>query len=423
MKIFKYVLSAAVIAVLSLVQVSEASSVLTEKGYKLDKMLVFSRHNIRSPLTGAGSAADTMTPNKWFKWTAPTGQLSLHGGMAETSMGQYFRKYLEDESFMPENWRPEENQVRFYANSYQRTIATAQYFSSGMLPIANVPVERKKALNARDSVFLIDGEVRGEKLLDKIIEYNNTAYGQDSGKICAEVAGDISSWERVMNFKDSKYAKEKSMEKLDSSDLQFIPNKDGINYKGMLKEAFKTCDTLMMQYYEIPDNRMAAFGNEVTNEDWQHISHMLIVSCNVFWNNPYEAWFLSKNTLKEISNELNNEQRKFTFLCGHDTNLRTILINLEAEEYHLPETISYSTPIGGKIVVEKRIKDGIEYAAVNFVYASDKQIRNLEILDLDNPPMIYPIKLKGLTANEDGLYLFSDVQARINEAIHKYDAL
>ena len=130
-----------------------ASSQLTDKGYVLDKMLIVSRHNIRAPLSGPGSVPYRIKPNKWITWSAPAGELSLHGGVAETIMGQYFRKYLEDEGFMPENWQPADGQVRFYANSFQRTIATAQYFSTGMLPIANVRVERTLELNGSDPVF------------------------------------------------------------------------------------------------------------------------------------------------------------------------------------------------------------------------------------------------------------------------------
>jgi glucose-1-phosphatase len=45
-------------------------------------------------------------------------------------MGQYFRKWLEDEGLFPENYQPEEEDVRIYANAKQRTVATARFFTS-----------------------------------------------------------------------------------------------------------------------------------------------------------------------------------------------------------------------------------------------------------------------------------------------------
>ena len=45
---------------------------------------------------------------------------------------QYFRQWLVSEGLIPENWRPEGDAVRFYANAKQRTQATARYFSAGI---------------------------------------------------------------------------------------------------------------------------------------------------------------------------------------------------------------------------------------------------------------------------------------------------
>ena len=101
--------------------------------YKLTQVTVMSRHNIRAPLVSNGAANVIATPHEWFAWTANASELSLRGGVLETEMGQYFRKWLESEGLIPENYLPEEGEVRFYANSKQRTIATAQYFSSGFL--------------------------------------------------------------------------------------------------------------------------------------------------------------------------------------------------------------------------------------------------------------------------------------------------
>ena len=41
--------------------------------YQLQKVLVLSRHNIRSPL---GKTIDMLTPHPWFAWTSAPGELS-----------------------------------------------------------------------------------------------------------------------------------------------------------------------------------------------------------------------------------------------------------------------------------------------------------------------------------------------------------
>ena len=67
----------------------------TQGEYTLEQVVVLSRHNIRSPLSERGSVLDEITPHEWFAWTSKPAELSLRGAMLETTMGQYFRLWLE----------------------------------------------------------------------------------------------------------------------------------------------------------------------------------------------------------------------------------------------------------------------------------------------------------------------------------------
>ena len=114
---------------------------LSHDGYTLDQVVILSRHNIRSPLSGGDSLLGTITPHEWFEWSSAPSELSVRGGTSEAGMGQYFRKWLEQEGFFPENYHPTDEEVRIYANSKQRTIATAKFFSTGLLPTDDNGVE------------------------------------------------------------------------------------------------------------------------------------------------------------------------------------------------------------------------------------------------------------------------------------------
>ena len=85
--------------------------------YRLKEMVILSRHNIRSPLSGNGSVLQDLTSHTWFRWTSAPSELSLRGGQLETMMGQYFRQRLVADNLMTENYLPKEGEVRFYANS------------------------------------------------------------------------------------------------------------------------------------------------------------------------------------------------------------------------------------------------------------------------------------------------------------------
>ena len=121
--------------------------------YTLDKVLVLSRHNIRSPMSDSSFLLGGITPHTWFNWTSTPSELSVRGGTLETIMGQYFRKRLEAEGLFSENHQPEDGAVRFYANSKQRTIATSTFFSAGLLPVWDTPVETHVEYDTMDPVF------------------------------------------------------------------------------------------------------------------------------------------------------------------------------------------------------------------------------------------------------------------------------
>ena len=103
--------------------ISIANLAFAEQNYRLENVVIFSRHNVRSPTVSGSKILTQITSHKW-KWTAKPGELSLRGGLLETALGEYFRKYLESENFLPDNYSPAEGEVKFYANSRNRTMAT-----------------------------------------------------------------------------------------------------------------------------------------------------------------------------------------------------------------------------------------------------------------------------------------------------------
>ena len=171
--LFGTVFSTAVMAEAPAADAAAAAEESVSSDYTLAQMVVLSRHNIRSPLSEKGSMISEITPHEWFDWTSNAGELSLRGAMLETTMGQYFRLRLEKEGLFPENYLPKDGAVRFYANALQRTQATAHYFSTGLLPVAVVPVERHEEYNEADATFL------------PIINFMNEEYAAD---VSAEIA-------------------------------------------------------------------------------------------------------------------------------------------------------------------------------------------------------------------------------------------
>ena len=403
----------AILAIFFMVNVASVQAA----DYKMTGVVVLSRHNIRAPLTYNMSVLSKITPHKWFKWTSAPSELSMRGGEAETIMGQYFRKWLVSENLITENYFPAEGEVRFYANSRQRTIATAQFFSSGMFPVANVRVERKfsPSLEKRDPVFHVVLTLVNDEYIALANEQIQKMFAD---KVPTE---SYRLLEKVLDFKDSKMAKEEKRTHFrdDPVEVTFKLNQ-GLGIGGTLNIANMAADTLALQYYEEENPVKATFGHKLSLSDWQKISRIKDFYSDVAFTAPAVAVNVAHPLLQVMNEELSLD-RKFTFLCGHDSNIASVLASLDVEDYTLPQTIEGKTPIGVKFVIEKwRGADGIDYAKTELIYASTEQLRNKTTLTLDNPPMIYPIKFKGLTQNADGLYRLEDLQQRFQKAIDAY---
>lgn len=394
--------------------------------YTLKEVVILSRHSIRSPLSTNGSALSRLTPHQWINWTSASSELTLRGGVLETMMGQYFRKWLVDEGLFKENAVPTTDEVNFYANSMQRTIATAQYFSSGFMPLANVRVNHRYNASKMDPVFC----PRLTKVSDAFQQEALKQIAAMGGKkgivgINEKLKDSYAVTAKVLDLKDSPSCKSGETCAFDDYNTQFIFKLyDEPKMKGSLKLANSASDAFILQYYEEPDAKKAAFGHDITLSDWEKIAKIKDVYGDVLFTASIVAANVAHPLLVYLNDELNSAGRKFTFLCGHDSNIASVDAALGVDDYELPNSIEKKTPIGSKVVFEKwSDKSGKEFVAVNIVYQTTDQLRGLKMLSLDNPPMVYSLKLKGLTANADGLYTFEDVNGRFIEAIRAYDAI
>ena len=392
--------------------------------YKLKEVVILSRHNIRSPLSTNGSALSKMTPHEWTNWSSAASELTLRGGVLETEMGQFFRKWTIETGLFKDNYVPTIDEVNVYANSMQRCIATAQYFSGGFMPVANLRVNHRYVPSKMDPIFFPRLTKSTESFRTEAMKQINAMGGKEGlvgiNKSLKESYDLIA---KVLDMKQSEYYKKGEIKDFVNNDTQItleLNQEPGM--KGSLKNANSASDAFILQYYEEPDGMKAAFGHKLTTEDWTKIAKVKDVYGDVLFTAPIVAVNVAHPLLQYMYDELNDKDRKFTFLCGHDSNIASVDAALGVEEYSLPNSIEKKTPIGSKLVLEKWVDAaGKAYIAVNLVYQSTDQLKQMSLLDLQHAPQVFSLKLKGLNQNTDGLYTFEDVNARFLQAIRAYD--
>jgi glucose-1-phosphatase (G1Pase) len=403
----------------------QRSQAFKEK-YILKEAVILSRHNIRAPLSTKGSLLEKVTTHPWFEWTAGASELTTRGGALENQFGLYFRKWLVDAGLFKENANPTTNEVNVYANSMQRCIATANYFKTALFPVGDVKVNHRFVPSKMDPVFFPRLTKTSKSFKAQALK-EIAAMGGKKGivginedlKECYEITA------KVLDLKNSPACKQDNLCAFDNYNTQIILEKgDEPRMKGSLKDANTCSDALILQYYEEPDAKKAAFGHNITLTDWTKIAKIKDVYGDVLFAAPTVAVNVAHPLLVYMYDELSDKDRKLSFLCGHDSNIASVTAALEVEPYNLPNSIEKKTPIGCKLVFEKfEGKDGQMYCDINLTYQSTEQLRNIAMLGLNNPPQIFPISLKGLQKNADGLYLINDVKARFMKAIRAYDKI
>ena len=388
--------------------------------YQLKEVVVMSRHNIRSPLTSGGAAHTRVTPHQWFAWTSPSSQLSLRGGVLETEMGQFFRKWLVGEGLLPDNYRPEGSEVLFYANSRQRTFATAKYFSAGFMPFANVEIQHKYFEDKMDPVFTPKFTKMNARYRQQILDEMQTIHGGPQAWM-QSVQPTLTMMEDILDMAHSPAAKNDTTH-FRYDDTQFVLEKgDEPKMKGGYKLANSVADALVLQCYE--SESMTAFGHQLTEKQWRDICAVKEVYDALLFTTHSAAVNLAYPLVSRIREELHHIGRKFTFLCGHDSNLASIGAALRLRYPETEQALELHTPIGSKLVFEKWSDGTEEYVAINLVYQRVGQLQNRTLLSTDEPPMVKPVTIDGLTPNSDGLYRLSELDARMAEAMAEYDAI
>ena len=312
----------------------------------------------------------------------------------------------------------------------QRCIATAQYFTSGFMPVGGIEVNHRYVPSKMDPLF----NPQLTKVSPKFVEIAMEQIAQQGGKkgirgLSEQLKPDYDLIIDVLDVDQSPMANESDpkLKALDNYDTEFVFEQfkePGLKAGSALKTLNGASDAFILQYYEEPDTLKAAFGHKLTRADWERLAHIKDVYQDALFTAPIVAVNVARPLIQYMYDELRSPDRRFTFLVGHDSNLSSVATALGVEPYELPQAIEKKTPIGSKIVVEKfEGADGKTYADINIVYPSLDQLRNLQLIDLDNPPVIYPLSLEGLTRNADGLYLLSDVEARFEQALRAYDAI
>ncbi|AQS41273.1 MAG: Glucose-1-phosphatase [Candidatus Tokpelaia hoelldobleri] len=383
--------------------------------YQLQQVLIMSRHNLRAPLASRGSVAEQSTPKNWPHWDTPSGHLTTKGGILEVYMGHYMREWLVQQALIKANECPAPDSVYVYANSLQRTVATAQFFTTGAFPECSVPVHHQQKMGTMDPVF------------NPVITDDSTQFSQQA--IAAMIAkrdmlqldDSYRLLEQITDYRASPVCKEKqpcSLAETKDSFSAAYQHEPGVS--GPLKTGNTLVDTFTLQYYEGFPLEQVAWNRIQGDEQWQALSKLKNGYQDSLFTSPQVARNVAAPLMKYIENALVTEQKnapKITVLVGHDSNIASLLAALDFRPYQLPGQFEH-TPIGGKIVFQRwhDSKTNHDLMKIEYIYQSSEQIRNAEPLTPATPAQRVTLELNDCPVDANGFCPMDKFASVMHEA-------
>lgn len=391
---------------------------------KLEKITILSRHSVRAPLEQYLQDLDQLVPEgySWNRWSVEGSHLTLRGAALETLFGEYFRLWLAKEDFTLAS-----SDIYFGASSKQRTIATARSFAAGMLPLMDVPIDYK--VKEDGSIGYADPDYLPLLNDHSCAVFDTVAFKNEAYRELGELAAPSYKFlEKILNYKRSPLARSRQDAHFNDAvgvRLDFR----GANGKlleptmlGDLNLANRACDALILQYYE-GGPKVKAFNNRLSFDGWKQFAEIKNCYDDILFTAPIIAVNVSHCMLQRLLTEAQDGGHKFVFFCAHDTTILSALSALQVEDYSLPGTIESKTPIGFKFLIEQWSDDsGERYVRARLVYQSTAQIRNMETLDLENPPMSYELSFAGMEKTPGGFYRYDDFLRHLEASVNAFTA-
>ncbi len=384
---------------------------------QLQQVLMLSRHNLRAPLANNGSVLEQSTKKSWPQWDVAGGELTTKGGVLEVYMGNYTRQWLAQQGLVQNGSCPDSSTIFVYANSLQRTVATAQYFVTGAFPGCDIAVTHQDAMGTMDPIF-------NPAITDGSDDFNKKALAAmtaSNEKLALKPA--LQRLEKIIDYKSSPACNGKKQCDLGSGENVFsAENGKEPNVSGPLKIGNSLVDAFTLQYYQGFPADQVAWGQIKTPEQWKELAAIKNGYQDVLFGSPVVAREVAAPLVDYIRSQLINEDKasapKVTLMVGHDSNIASLLSALQVKPYELPGN-DEKTPIGGQVVFERwhDAKNNKDLLKVEYVYQTAEQLRNADVLSLNNPPKRVTLQLAGCDADASGYCSWDQFSAVLNAAL------
>jgi 4-phytase/acid phosphatase len=414
---------------------SVASSDFARAELTLEKVVLISRHGVRSPTAGDTPLSD-IARQSWPAWPVPPGYLTPRGQALAALMGSYYRRFYEYRGLLSTAACPAPDAIFVRADVDQRTRLTGAALLSGMFPgcalsVSHGPVDKPDPLfhPAQGGACTIDFE-RGRASVLK----------QAGGDLENAVQKHREALQKIQSVLACCAPKLCQASGAKTCSLTTMPStialrhKDGgVRLAGPISIASTAAEVFLLEYAQGFAAKQVAWGRASSPAAIIELLAFHRVQFDLIERTPYLAARHGSALLNEIREMLRAKAEpasttrsaaaasRLTILVGHDTNIANIGGMLDLH-WTLGGYLPDETPPAAALAFELLRDTGSGRYFVRLMYYSQTldQMRRMSVLDLANPPAATAVAIPGCADPEQsGACAWSDFNARVTRAVDR----
>ncbi|MFO1395677.1 MAG: hypothetical protein U1F48_01310 [Burkholderiales bacterium] len=382
----------------------------------LVKLVVVSRHGVRTPLTGAAELAQ-WAAQPWPPGSDPPGALTPRGAQLTALVGRWYRDYAGLMAALPAAGCPVPATVYAFADATERTQATARAWLDGFAAQCNLPVRTRGAAGVDPLFHPVEAGVcplDPMQAQTRVLERT----GGDLNRITRDQKPQFAALQSVLDCCQpalcAAFGRGAACTLADLPTASTITPAGGLAVLGALPIAASSAETLLLQYLDGAPVADVGWGR-ATPERLREALRLHSAYFDLTQRTPYLARRAGSALLYRVAAAVTSQRAlgfgpadpavrdaKVVLYVGHDTNLWNLAALLDVS-WLQPTWQRNQTPPTGALVFEVHEgADKKQRVYTSYVAPSLEQMRSATVLTLDAPPVRTPLRLAGCSSSAAG---------------------
>ncbi|MCC7327091.1 MAG: histidine-type phosphatase [Burkholderiales bacterium] len=383
----------------------------------LQKVVVVSRHGVRTPTASAAELAD-WAAQPWPVWNPPRAALTPRGAVLAKVMGRWYREYAGAQGMIPAAGCPNPGALFVYADVLERTKATAQALVDGFAPDCGFRVRTREGARI-DPTFhpleagacSVDPLVAQTRVLERV--------GGDVNRATRDLKVQFDALQSVLDCcKPALCLAFGRAERCTLADLPSaittLPDGAGLSLIGALPIAATTSELFLLEYLDGLPMTDVGWGR-VTPAQIRDLLRLHTEQFDLMQRTPYLARRKGSALLSRVANAVTSARMlgfgvvdpavrdaKFVLIVGHDTNIWNLAAMMDVS-WSQPGWQRNQTPPAGALMFEVRERKDRKFVVyTSYVAPSMEQMRNATPLTGDAQPQRTPLRMPGCSSAAQG---------------------